>query len=298
MNNKNKLILITGLSISLLSIQATEPAHNNDTQNVGHQFYDALIQTPAEALTHVGHATKDVASAIANSDAGQELKTAGKQLAVEAPVKAGYAIKNGVVKAAQATAQGARIAYDVAIKKPAYAVKDAAEQAANSDFVQGTKETALELGEQFKEAGEQVRDATVYGARKVYRILVQKPVGAIKAAAHYLTHSEDELHPSVICSHPNKCMQTNEQIYVAIVPKASEPVDEVGRLETIHVNNGKPYSHLETAPTPAAHNHDVILQFEVETPHQIDLSKEPLSHSTMHKIADAFNAIKKDLCNR
>ncbi len=298
MNTNNKIILATGLSFSILTLQATEPICTNDTSNVSHQFYDALVQTPAEALTHVGHATKDVASAIANSDAGQELKTAGKQLAVEAPLKAGYAIKNGVIKAAQATAHTAQVAYEVAVRKPAHAVKDAAIRVAHSDVVQGTKETALELGEQFKDAGVQIKDATVYGARKVYRVLVQKPVGAVKAAAHYLAHSEDEMHPAAVCQHPDQCSQSNDQIYVAIVPKATDPIDEIGRLETIHVNNGKPYSQVEMAPNPVNHSHDVILQFEVETPHSIDLSNEPLSHHTMHKVADAFNAIKHDLCSR
>ena len=299
MNFNNKLILSAAFSISLLTL-ATEPVRTNDTSNVGHQFYDALVQTPAEALTHVGHATQDVASAIANSDAGQELKTAGKQLAVEAPVKAAYAVKNGLVKAAHATADGAKAVYEVTIERPAHAVKEVAHKAINSDFVQGTKETAVELGEQFKDAGVQVKDATVYGAKKAYHVLVQKPVGAIKAAAHYLAHSdEQQLAQTPACQHPNICKQTNEQICVAILPKATDPYNnEIGRVETINLCEGRPYSHVEMAPAPVAHTHEVILQFEVDTPRHIDLSNEPLSHATMHKVADAFNAIKTDLCNR
>ena len=107
------------------------------------------------------------------------------------PVKTAKAIKNGTIKAYDSTKEGPHLVIENAVVKPADAIKHAAHDIAESDFVQGTKETAIEVGQQFKEAGEDAWTATKYGVRPVYHLLVEKPVGAVKAAGHYLAHGDE-----------------------------------------------------------------------------------------------------------
>ena len=179
------LIFLTGLTIFLINVAlATEivthhntVVHAHDTHNVGHQFYDALIETPKDAMVKGAIATKDlgkeVAATVAVSPATRNLKEATKELVIGAPVKTAHALKNGAIKILDATKSGAATVYRVAIKQPAHAIKE-------SDFVQGTKETFIEVGEQIKEVG--------YDA---YVLAIQRPIGALKAAGHYMAHGDE-----------------------------------------------------------------------------------------------------------
>lgn len=99
---KKLLILLTGLAIFVLNVALGNdcaidhsPTHIHDSTNVAHQFYDALIETPKDALIKVGQGTEE--------------------LIVETPVKMLVAIANGVAKT-----------YQVVVKKPLIIIKEAA----------------------------------------------------------------------------------------------------------------------------------------------------------------------------
>ncbi len=101
-----KKLLILPILLSLNTLNATHDCtqlHTHDTHNVGHQFYDALVETPKDAIVRGAVATKDltktVAAAVVFSNAAHELKDAAKELVIDTPVKTARAIKNGTIKA-------------------------------------------------------------------------------------------------------------------------------------------------------------------------------------------------------
>lgn len=217
---KKILILLTGFMIFVLNVafgHECKEIHTHDTHNVGHQFYDALIETPKDALVKGAVATKDLTKAVAAtvvfSNAAHELKDAAKELVIDTPVKTAYAIKNGALKAYDSTKEGAKTVYENAVVKPAHTIKHVAYDIAESDFVQGTKETAVEVGQQFKEAGQDAWDATKSGVKRVYHLLVQKPIGAVKAAGHYLAHGDED---EIIHHHPSHSAIIPSEKYVMV----------------------------------------------------------------------------------
>lgn len=191
---KKILILLTGVLIFVLNTafgDECKQIHHHDTHNVGHQFYDALIETPKDALVKGAVATKDLTKAVAAtvvfSNAAHELKDAAKELVIDTPVKTAKALKNGTIKAYDATKDGAKIVYKNAVVKPARAIKYAAQEVA-----EGTKETMIEVGEEVKEVSHDIWDATKSGVKKVYHVFIEKPVGAVRAAGHYLVHGDED----------------------------------------------------------------------------------------------------------
>lgn len=89
-----------------IAIECNAPEmHEHDTNNVGHQFYDALVETPKDALVHT-------------ANAGRELAIATAELVVEAPLKTIMALKNGALKAIIKTKNGIIKGYQTMIKKP------------------------------------------------------------------------------------------------------------------------------------------------------------------------------------
>src|SRR5437868_6547977 len=108
---KNLLILSLLLSINCATFsEECKQLHTHDTHNVWHQFYDALIETPKDAIVKGAVATKDltktVAAAVVLSNAAHELKNAAKELVIDTPVKTATAIKNGTLKAYDASKEG------------------------------------------------------------------------------------------------------------------------------------------------------------------------------------------------
>ena len=52
-----KKLLILPILLSLNTLNATHDCtqlHTHDTHNVGHQFYDALVETPKDAIVRRG----------------------------------------------------------------------------------------------------------------------------------------------------------------------------------------------------------------------------------------------------
>lgn len=128
---KNILTLATSLALLGNSVLiATDcltkqnPIHTHDTTNVGHQFYDALVETPKDALVKGGHASAELARATA-------------ELVVETPLKTLSALKNGTLKALIATKNGIIKGYQIMIKKPLIIAKEA----------------TVEMGHRIKSAG-------------------------------------------------------------------------------------------------------------------------------------------------
>ena len=104
---KKILILLTGLMIFIINvtfgtdcITNQKPLHTHDTTNVSHQFYDALVETPKDALIKGVVATKDFA-------------VAATELVVETPLKTFAALKNGTLKTLIATKNGIAKAYQL-----------------------------------------------------------------------------------------------------------------------------------------------------------------------------------------
>ena len=211
----NKLLIIFfGLMIFVLNIAvATESrdAHTHDTENIGHQFYDALITTPKDALVNAGTATKDLAVTVANSDAAQDLKHAGKQLVVDAPVKTGHALHNSAKKAYEVTASGAQTVYEKVVIPPAQAIKEKAQEVANSELVQNTKETVKDIAHRITQVSSSAFNSTANGIKKAYHVAIEEPVGAIKNALHNSRHNHSHNHA---CSYQK---QLAPEVYVFIV---------------------------------------------------------------------------------
>ena len=85
-----KKLLTLSILLSLNTLNGTHDCtqlHTHDTHNVGHQFYDALVETPKDAIVRGAVATKDltktVAAAVVFSNAAHELKDAAKELVVD-----------------------------------------------------------------------------------------------------------------------------------------------------------------------------------------------------------------------
>lgn len=306
---KNLVIVLAGVTIFLINIAyGTECVHTHDTTNVSHQFYDALIETPKDAIVKGAVATKDlskeVASAVVSSHAAHNLKEAAKELVIEAPVKTAYAIKNGTVKAFDATKEGAKVVYNVAVRRPAHAIKNAAHDVVQSDFVQGTKEAFVEIGEQIAEAGHDAVDATKYGAHKVYHVVIEKPVGAVKAAAHYLANSDDE-EAHVTCVDCETCVMilpapfmtakslesmndgTNRVLVPNLTTIAVMPMSWVnGSIQTVSAENLKPIQE------------EIDIEFLMDTPCQLTEGSYSLSEKTIHKLIESYQAVQADLLNQ
>lgn len=306
---KKLVIILAGATIFLLNtVHGTECIHAHDTTNVSHQFYDALIETPKDAIVKGAVATKDlgkeVASTVASSDAAQDLKEAAKELVIEAPVKTAYAIKNGAVKAYDATKEGAKVVYNVAVKKPAHAIKNVAHDVAHSEFVQGTKEAAVELGEQFAEAGHDVVDATKFGAHKVYHVIIEKPVGAVKAAAHYLAHGDEHEATEVAPVNQDVCVMVLQTPLIAHrsldYSNAHEQL-KVGFADNITTVSVMPSvltnatAQVVTADNQIIAQQQVGVEFLVDSPCLLTDDNYSLSASTLKQVEKAYNAIKADL---
>lgn len=305
---KKLVIVLAGVAIFLINVAyGTECVHTHDTTNVSHQFYDALIETPKDAIVKGAIATKDlgkeVASTVVSSHAAHNLKEAAKELVIEAPVKTAYAIKNGTVKAYDATKEGAKVVYNVAVRKPAHAIKSAAIDVAHSDFVQGTKETVVEIGEQFAEAGHDVVDATKYGAHKVYHVVIEKPVGAVKAAAHYLAHGDEHKVDEVATDH-DVCVMVLQTPLIA--HRSLDYSDAQEHLRVGFADNVTTVSVMPsvltnaTAQVVSADNQVIAQQqvnvdFLVDSPCLLTDDNYSLSSSTLKHVEKAYNAIKADL---
>jgi hypothetical protein len=300
---KKFIILLMGLTIFLFNIVVLgdECAHVHNTHNVTHQFYEALIQTPKDAIVKGAVATKDlgkdVAIAVYNSDAPAELKNAAKELVIEAPVKTGIAIKNGALKAVEGVKKGAKAAYNVVIRKPIHKIKDTAHTIANSEFVQETKQEISDLGGQFADAGNDVVQATKSGAQKVYTVMVQKPIGAVKAAAHYLAHGDEH-------EHKEHQTETEQNICVLVLPAPfasphtasfeSRPTN----LTTIAVVplslvNGS--VKVVAADDSGESDEEIDLEFIMDTPCQLTEDRYELSEKTVKRLAKAYQSIKDDI---
>lgn len=300
---KKLIILLTGLTIFLLNVAcADECIHKHDTTNVGHQFYDALIETPKDALVKGAYATKDLASTVVQSNAAHNLKDAAKELIIEAPIKTAYAIKNGTVKVYDATKRGVKTVYHVAVEKPAHAIKEAAHTVAHSQVVQGTKEAMVEVGEQFAEVGHDVVDATKYGAQKAYHVAIEKPVGAVKAAAHYLAHGDEAAAPVVECEQ-EVCVMVLQT--PSIANRALEYGDTQEHLnvqvsDTITTVSVMPvtFADVSSRVLTNEHNQQVGVEFIVDTPCLLTESDDALSIDTLKQIEKTYNAIKADFARK
>lgn len=302
-NMKKLIILLTGLTIFLINIACAEICiHRHDTHNVGHQFYDALIETPKDALVKGAHATKDLASTVVKSDAAHDLKDAAKELIIEAPIKTAYAIKNGTVKVYDATKRGVKTVYHVAVEKPALAIKEAAHTVANSQVVQGTKEAIVEVGEQFAEVGHDMVDATKYGAQKAYKVAIEKPVGAVKAAAHYLAHGEEPLVGVAECEQ-EVCVMVLQT--PSIANRALEYGDAQEQLnlqvsDAITTVSVMPATFADISSRVVTNEHDqqVGVEFIIDTPCLLTENADALSIDTLRQIEKTYNAIKADLTHQ
>ena len=296
---KKLIILLAGLSIFLINIlMANECAQIHDTHNVGHQFYEALVATPKDAIVKGAVATKelgkDVAAAVSASTAKKDLKDAAKELVIEAPVKTAQAFKNGTLKAVEGTKNGAKAAYNIIIRKPAHKIKDVAHQVANSDFVQGTKEGIIDLGEQFADAGNDLVDASKSGAHKVYHVMIEKPAGAIKAAAHYLVHGSDEKKHE--CTHCDAC------VMVLPAPLLNYEKDNGLRNKSPHVTTiaVMPMSWVNSSTqTVVADNteidEEIDLEFIMDSPCQLIEDRYTLSEKTIKRLIKAYQSLQDDI---
>ncbi|CAN5131295.1 hypothetical protein BH09DEP1_BH09DEP1_3760 [soil metagenome] len=319
----NKLLTLS-LLLSVSNITVTnECLHTHDTNNVGHQFYDALVETPKDAIVKGAIATKDltktVAAAVVYSSAAHELKDAAKELVVDAPVKAAIAIKNGALKAYDSTKEGAKVVYENAVVKPAHAIKNTAHDIAESDFVQGTKETAVEVGEQFAEAGQDAWDATRSGARSVYHVLVEKPVGAVKAAGHYLAHGDE----CVIEHNHAHAHKTAVVPTTRVLPTAHEKFVVVGDAPVVtqtdvicptHAIKSQSHKHLTTVSVMspaiaenvvpgmspainAVHDPKLNIEFLINAEPRAN-STIALSENTLKQLSEAYDSVAFDLSHQ
>lgn len=215
------IILLGCAAFALNLIIAKDPIPKDDTHNVGHQFYDALITTPKEAVVNAAVATKDLAKTVANCDAAHDLKEAGKQLVIETPVKTGYAIKNGAHKLYDATKDGAYKAYDVIVVTPAHAISQATQKAVHSDLVQG-------IGHKTKAIADQIKDV----GHKAYHTCIERPAHAIKEAAHTITHHHHHHHhEQEITELVKELFKAGHNTYVAVIeiqPHHKHQEDDVG----------------------------------------------------------------------
>lgn len=262
---KKLIILLTGLGIFLINIMiAHECAQVHNTDNVGHQFYEALIETPKDAIVKSAVATKelgkDVVAAIAHSNAPSDFKQAAKELVIETPVKTAEAVKNGTLKAVEGTKKGAQSAYNTIIRRPITKIKNAATHVAN----------------------------------KVYHVIIEKPVGAVKAAAHYLAHADDNLRHdqySDICvmvlPTPLMVSQNSDDI----VPSTIAKVTTVAVMPLSWVNGSKQF-----IATDNQMDHDEIdLEFILETPCQLHDDEYELSEKTLKRLAKAYQSLNNDI---
>lgn len=312
-----KKLLTLSLLLSVNSATfSNDCKHTHDTHNVGHQFYDALIETPKDAIVKGAVATKDltktVAAAVVYSNAAHELKDAAKELVIDTPVKTAQAIKNGTLKAYDSTKAGAKVVYKNAVVKPARAIKNAAHDIAESEFVQETKETAVEVGEQFAEVGHDVWDATKSGVKRVYHVLVEKPVGAVKAAGHYLAHSDEyaaaEAQKATI--HNTRILIPQEK-YVAICdspvvtqtqthcPTQDIQLQTEKHLTTVSVMSPEVAKNVLPG-VPVAQNHidsQLSIEFVLDVQPRAN-STIALSENTLKQLSEAYDSVAYDLSHQ
>lgn len=318
------LSLLLSINSAVLSNECnTNPhlGHTHDTDNVSHQFYDALVETPKDAIVKGAIATKDltktVAAAVVFSNAAHELKDAAKELVVDTPVKTAHAIKNGAIKTYDSTKEGAKVIYNNAVVKPAHAINHVAHAVAGSDFIQGSKETAEEVGAQFKEVGQDAWSVTKTGIKRAYHILVEKPVGAVKAAGHYLAYGDEQLvtpviNPAVLDHNP-----TAREKFVMI---HEYPVALQADLECDHhvINPGvglpqthAPFTTISVMSPALAQeilpgvyvegNDSVEPKLKLEYLLRLDNitnSNKALSDSTLKLLSQAYDSVASDLCHQ
>ncbi len=317
---KKLFIVLTGYFIFIMNVAfmnvalATECVQPHTSNNVGHQFYEALVETPRDAIVKGAVATKElgqnVGAALVASNAAHNLKDAGKELVVDTPVKTAQAIKNGSINAYDKTKEGAAIAYDktkvgaaiaydTVIRKPAHKIKNTAKEVANSDFVQGTKETFVDIGEQFAEFGHDVADATKSGAHKVYHIMIEKPVDAIKRAARYFTHKKDE-HKINVAASPICVMILPAPLLTARSLEAVTHNQNPRDVATPHATtiSVMPLSWVDGsvqvyADDSVKSDDEIGVEFMMDVPCQIE--EYSLSASTLDKLADTYKSIQNDL---
>lgn len=285
---KKLLVLAALFSINVITCnhECTQP-HTHDTHNVGHQFYDALVETPKDAIVKGAIATKDltktIAAAVVFSNAAHELKDAAKELVIDTPVKTAKAIKNGTLKAYDTTKQGAKIVYNNAVVKPARAINHAAHEVAESDFVQGTKETAIEVGEQFKEVGQDIWGVTKNGIKRAYHVLIEKPVGAVKAAGHYLAHGDTAHDDHEEHEHVNATVATFDDIFVLVIEETSIQPSMSTTNKTVETKKSSaPSFKVIVIPTELVQsvfdeNEPELIFTNVDLNTQINLSEKTLS---------------------
>ena len=314
MKNLLTLSLLLSISNTTFSNECTQ-LHTHDTHNVGHQFYDALIETPKDAIVKGAVATKDltktVAAAVVYSSAAHELKDAAKELVVDTPVKTATAIKNGTIKAYDATKEGAKIVYNNAIVKPAHVIKHVAHDVAESDFVQGTKETAVEVGQQFKEVGQDAWSATKYGVKRVYHVLVEKPVGAVKAAGHYLAHGDEHLATPVATAQVAIAHLPQEKFVVICETPVTIETEVACTEHHVQTQTHVPFTTVSVMSPCVAEN--VIQGVYIDTGDTIDpqlnleyvVNVEPranstkaLSENTLKLLSQAYDSVAFDLCHQ
>jgi hypothetical protein len=309
------LSLLLSINSAVLSNECnTNPhlAHTHDTHNVSHQFYDALVETPKDAIVKGAVATKDltktVAAAVVFSNAAHELKDAAKELVIDTTIKTAHAIKNGAIKTYDSTKEGAKVVYNNAVVKPAHAINHAAHAVADSDFVQGSKETAEEVGAQFKEVGQDMWSATKTGIKRAYHILVEKPVGAVKAAGHYLAHGDEQLITPVINTiarekfvmiheHPVALQADLECDHHVINPGVAVPQTHAS-FTTISVMS--PALAQEILPGVYVEGNDSVdpklkLEYLLRLDN-ITNSNKALSDSTLKLLSQAYDSVASDLC--
>lgn len=310
---KKIIILLTGIMIFVLNVafgHECKEIHVHDTHNVGHQFYDALVETPKDALVKGAVATKDLSKAVAAtvvySNAAHELKDAACELVIDTPVKTAKAIKNGVIKAYDSSKEGAKIVYKNAIVKPAHAIKNTAHEVIESDFVQGTKETAIEVGEQFKEVGQDVWSATKSGIKQAYHILVEKPVGAVKAAGHYLAHGDED---EVINHHAAHSTKIPSERYVivrdepcfacteVVEPHKTVPLGKRQPITTVSVMTPEIAQHVIPGLPVQVSNNDahVKLEFIILDKQKNAASKVALSEKSLNLLNQAYDSVCNDI---
>lgn len=308
---KKLLVLSSLLLLNTLTYnhECIQP-HPHDTHNVGHQFYDALVETPKDAIVKGAVATKDlaktVAAAVVFSNAAHELKDAAKELVIDTPVKTAKAIKNGTLKAYDSTKEGAKVVYNNAIVKPAHAITHVAHDIAESDFVQGTKETAIEVGQQFKEVGQDAWSVTKSGIKRAYHVLVEKPVGAVKAAGHNLAHGDETTHQHHVHEHTHEkfiiIYEDHAMIEADLICHDCETQTQAITTPITSISVMSPKVAQTIMPGVYIEANDMVdPQLNIEYVVNIDSrtnTTKALSNSTLKQLSQAYDSVAFDLTNQ
>lgn len=225
-----------------------------------------------------------------NDTAAHDLKEAGKQLVIETPVKTGYALKNTAQKAYEVTKEGAQKAYDMVVVTPAHAIKDAAQNAANSQVVKNVTQKTQEAAQAIKEAG-----------LKAYHVCIERPAHAINDTLHSMSHHHHH-HHHVHENNPervtlrNELVKANQNIYVAVIeiPDAhlhedpdSHPHSAKGII--IMPEEIAKQTSITIKPHPSEHQG---LHLYVEPPLALSPASDALDTQELTLLAKAYNGIQ------